>query len=764
MRKVLRFISNRITRCLFCADSFGRQRMIILMGLFLFLPLLHAQEYLWPTDASHYMTSTFCEFRPRHYHAALDIKTWQRSGYKIFAIEDGYVYRIRISANGYGKAIYLKLKDGNYVVYAHLSGFNKALEAYCDSLRYRNRALVLDTYPPPSRFPVKKGDVLGFTGETGIGVPHLHFEIRDAHQRPINPLRFYKDEVIDTRPPGIKFVALIPKSAHTYINFVPDTLILQPEFRNGYRLNQPIYLTGKAYLSIRTYDLANGNSNFLDIYGGELWVNDSLVYQVRYDRFSYGETHLIELDKNFSLWRKGLKIYHDFYRHPANSLPFYQNTPPGGGILSNKVLHIGKNKIVARIYDYHGNTSELKFTIIYHDDYQVKSYNVLNRSHSLFTGIKSPRPLSEFKVFPALRRGSHWNEIKGVEIQHQEEILSGYYYHLNIPLDGSVLYPAFRIMPVDTGGVPGLPLYIHQRMTLDSLESSSEGNLQLAFFGSSIGGLANHPQLLNLPNNPIRKPDIYQISREKFYVPLSIEDVDELSEEAPQEYPMIKAINTWKRIIPGRSKTVSSPNHQVKVHFPSNACYDTLFVKILEYSPSIPLNDNYRYLSPIYDVQPFDQPLNYGALITFQMPDSIKSLKGVNPYYWDSKKGWLFLPTQYLPERHEHTTRITSLEKFVLIQDTIPPVVEPINLNLFRRAQRNISPLRFSVKDEMAGIYNETQIEVWVDGNWTLFEYDPEEEEVIIPPRFLLEGQHQLTIKARDNAGNLNTFSVEYIK
>ncbi|MCB0287263.1 MAG: M23 family peptidase, partial [Calditrichaeota bacterium] len=65
---------------------------------------LFAQDYAWPTDASKLMTSSFCELRPRRYHAAIDIKTWNRTGYKIFAIDDGYVYRLRKGATGYGNA------------------------------------------------------------------------------------------------------------------------------------------------------------------------------------------------------------------------------------------------------------------------------------------------------------------------------------------------------------------------------------------------------------------------------------------------------------------------------------------------------------------------------------------------------------------------------------------------------------------------------------------------------------------------------------
>ncbi|MEL6822798.1 MAG: hypothetical protein AAFP70_13650 [Calditrichota bacterium] len=84
----------------------------VLLLVLISLPLpTSAQDYLWPTEASKLLTSNFCEFRPRHYHAGIDIKTWGKTGFKVYAIEDGYVYRIRVAATGYGKAVYIHLNN-----------------------------------------------------------------------------------------------------------------------------------------------------------------------------------------------------------------------------------------------------------------------------------------------------------------------------------------------------------------------------------------------------------------------------------------------------------------------------------------------------------------------------------------------------------------------------------------------------------------------------------------------------------------------------
>ena len=98
-------------------------------SLFLLIEIFFAtdESYLWPTNASNTLTAVFGDVRPRRYHAGLDIRTFGKSGYELYAIEDGYVERIRVSSSGYGKAIYIRLKDKRIAVYAHLSEFNDTL-------------------------------------------------------------------------------------------------------------------------------------------------------------------------------------------------------------------------------------------------------------------------------------------------------------------------------------------------------------------------------------------------------------------------------------------------------------------------------------------------------------------------------------------------------------------------------------------------------------------------------------------------------------
>jgi len=168
----------------------------------------------------------------------------------------------------------------------------------------------------------------------------------------------------------------------------------------------------------------------------------------------------------------------------------------------------------------------------------------------------------------------------------------------------------------------------------------------------------------------------------------------------------------------------------------------------------------YRKYGVVYDLQPFDQPVKNSVRISLALPDSIKHLRGLSIYYWDRKKGWLFLPSRLDSSRYVLGAKVTSLEKFTLGQDTIPPILLPAQTNVNGILASRNGILTFILKDEMSGIQKESQIQVYLDGNWHLFEYDPEENLLFIRiPRDTKS--HYLKISVRDNSGNRKEWHFE---
>ena len=280
--------------------------LIISTFLILAGPLI-AQNYIWPTNTGHYLSSSFGEYRSGHFHSGIDIKTNYRTGYPVFAVANGYVWRIRTSSTGYGKAIYLMLDDSNLAVYGHLDEFNPFLNAYIKAEQLLQKRYRADIYFKKNEFRVFQGDTIAFTGETGTKHPHLHFEIRDRNNRLINPLNTNL-KITDYTIPTIKAIAVVPIAASSRINGQPTAQTFPANYihKKLFAVSDSIQVSGPVGIEIKTHDTVRGVPNFYNPYGIRLFVDDSLYFHVQYDSFDFEETHLIKIDRDFQLAQWGL--------------------------------------------------------------------------------------------------------------------------------------------------------------------------------------------------------------------------------------------------------------------------------------------------------------------------------------------------------------------------------------------------------------------------------------------------------------------------
>ena len=120
-----------------------------------------------PIDFRILLSGTFGELRPNHFHTGIDIKTRGVEGASVFASADGYVSRVKISAFGTGKTVYMTHPNGFVTVYGHLSKLNDKIATYVKDQQYKNKAFEVDLYPDKDQFPYAKGDLIAFSGNSG---------------------------------------------------------------------------------------------------------------------------------------------------------------------------------------------------------------------------------------------------------------------------------------------------------------------------------------------------------------------------------------------------------------------------------------------------------------------------------------------------------------------------------------------------------------------------------------------------------------------
>ncbi len=157
----------------------------------------------------------FCEYRSNHFHAGLDLGTGGRVGRPVLAPAAGWIERVRSSGAGYGRSIYLHVDDGRLLVFAHLDAYAEPLAGFVAAAQESSGQYEQDLWPPAGRFRVAAGQRIAWTGESGSGGPHLHFEVRRGDIA-YHPLRSGL-AIPDTSAPTLASVTLEPLDDTSYV-------------------------------------------------------------------------------------------------------------------------------------------------------------------------------------------------------------------------------------------------------------------------------------------------------------------------------------------------------------------------------------------------------------------------------------------------------------------------------------------------------------------------------------------------------------------
>ncbi len=320
---------------------------------------IFSADYLWPTEASPYLTSTFAETRSQHFHAALDIKTWGRRGYEVYATRDGVIERVAIGPRGYGKVIYLRHNDGSYSLYAHLLSFNDQLQQLADSVRIaEGYKFEIDRSWGWRGIKVQQGDVIGYSGASGIGPPHLHFELRTPSHKPFNPL-LTNLKVNDTIAPQIQAIAVEPLTPLSSVEDENRIYTKQTWSGNNTYEAGTIKVTGPVGLAVDVFDQSNHVNNAYAAYELSLTVNGEQYFRSRVDSFSYRETDQMFLDRVYPFLQQDKGGYQRLFIADGNTLPFYKTNKSKGKI----DLPPGKHEVTIKATDFFGNSSYATITL-----------------------------------------------------------------------------------------------------------------------------------------------------------------------------------------------------------------------------------------------------------------------------------------------------------------------------------------------------------------------------------------------------------------
>lgn len=695
-------------------------------------------DYRWPTAPYLRITSAFADFRSFHFHAGIDISTNRRKGYDVYASRDGYISRIWISPYGYGKIIFVRHADGFTTTYAHLQHFKKEIDDFVRQEQYKNGKYPLDLTLPSGQFPVRQGELIAYTGDTGVGMPHLHFEIRDESLNPVDPLLFpgIASYCPDHIAPAFREISFSPLSSGTFIQ--GDTRSWMAETpkvgSDDYKVAGVLHLSGTVGVSIKAVDWIGTSyyPNRANHY--EVYIDDSLLFSSNIARFPAHDMKQIAVHYDWTLKSEGKGFFQKLYVEQGNHLPFYARKPEGGGILETGRYAEGFHtlRIVAR--DVSGNRSQLRAMLAFS---HPPGIDVRMTGGKLLVASLDSEGLKTLSVGGSRTSSTGMRRVDPSRLASTDgryEIPHKYYGKSVVKVVaedrfGTPSHPHFVVL--DSPRSSNTSLRIDREFTRDFVYITVKSHLPFTLRPSVWVSLGNRRELLDISALEANKYTGTFALRPEDSGPFRIQATADINGAS-----LVEAFDE-STVFPITSElggTIESGDFRIS--FPPDGVYQTLYCRI-------------EKSSGYYQVYPSDVLLNEGAMVECQVPPLEAGQKA--GLFHDNGEGWELIDWMEAGQKTVLSGHIDKLlGEFALLQDNTPPTISGIRITPTKKKLR----VSFRLWDNLAGT-NPDSIHILVDHQLLIGEYDPYnrivtcDEERELPP-----GSHELSIEAQDRLGN----------
>lgn len=341
-----------------------------------------------------FLAGTVGEIRSSHFHTGIDVKTGGRIGLPIYAIADGFISRIKVSAGGYGNALYMQHPNGTFSVYAHLERFQKDVDQFILEEHYSKESFELNVFPNKDQFSFKRGEIIGYSGNSGSSSgPHLHFEIRDKDQQPIDVLKLGFKEIRDRQSPVVSKIAFETLEEDARVNgFFGRYEFDLVKGKDGYQAIVPIQLKGKVGVEIYSYDPMDGVPNKNGIVETSMLVDGDTVFTEMKDAFSFSKQRNVLVHYNYAARKKGSKRFNKLYLDDGNEQVIY-------GEVNKGIKFSDQKELTIVVKDSYGNSSIASIEI------NDEAFNPLNH---------------RFKQYEIIGNFMHFKSAQNVALQFEE--------------------------------------------------------------------------------------------------------------------------------------------------------------------------------------------------------------------------------------------------------------------------------------------------------------------------------------------------------
>ena len=746
-----------------------------------------ATELQWPLSLQPALSSTFAETRSTALHFGIDLKTWGKTGYEVRAVADGSVMRLRTSPWGYGRAIYLRLDDGRIVVYAHLGSMAEPMAARVRAAQLETGRYTTDSWLEGDEIPIRRGDLIATTGDTGAGYPHLHLELRSADNVPLNLLTNGLS-VPDKIAPTVQRIALVPLDGSSTVNggHAPLAMTAGWKQKHGhFEVAEPVVVHGRIGVSIKSYDRADAAQNKMAPYRHQLLVDGTPVLTATYDRVSLADVHQVSLDRlrikaaDGAGWEEG---FFNLFRRSGNRLEFYEATGSGvleyqsaqtGDRLNGHLIDKGEHVVEIICADVAGNQSSVRLALRANASPRIHSIRLIE------SGNGAGGEFIEANLSDADDERLHvalWRSADGEgdwEREWIQKIRAGagpFTWELPPSKDRH-----WKLSVTDAAGSGDMRTFATGSEPVGRAQVGLELSLTRSVYAEFVDVIIRAPRPLDEPPRILVNPrssepatvELRQTNPMQYIATLPLPKM--AMPGGPGSSPPVITVSVAAvsggrqlqaetelsgiRVEPGKAVRVPLAAGEVQLSFDEGSLYEALYPQAEGVADPKP--GELVATGIDYDIGPrttsFDRPI----LISLRKPANLDAQKLA--VYVESGKGeWVFAGNESDAENDVYIgTRSRQLGRFGLLLDDTPPIIDSVRPQSGSTVESRRPHLSAAVADSGSGISREEQVALLLDGRQLISIYDPDANLVTFEPsEDLSAGEHELVVIVRDNCTN----------
>lgn len=720
----------------------------------------------WPLRGNVDLSNGFGDYRDGRFHTGVDLRTGGAVGLPVYSPVDGYVWRLKLSYIGYGKGLYIKGADGFVYIFGHLSAFAPVIDTVVKRAQYQAERYAVDLILPADSLPVKSGEVIAYSGETGAGAPHLHFEKRLTDEYPLNPLT-HGFKLPDKIRPVLARVGFQQTDDHSLFEngrrkwFVP----VEPGRGAGkYVLDGVPYFNAPFGILIDGDDRTRVDGMKQAIPFLELEIDGRPAYKSRFDTLSFATGKSVYFEYDYEQANDGDKTVRRLFHWSANAFAGSGGMNGSDGIIGAPSTEVGRHtaRIIAR--DSYGNTSELSFDFLLGPARPLLSRDSVVRSGFdtacfYFTAEPGYKTLGIDSTAVSFNVGDSWVPTQSATFHRlgNDRYMVGVFAKANqVAVLRFVHHSRYGCTFTDDP-FTGLNARAAKSVTID--HEVVEDGLIVTFhaagqFGSlqrldlyGPGGLRGH----------VLPARYYDMTTYRFFV------------QPRPEYAVIDSLVAVMDTDLTAQSFHFSPCRIWAVGFAAADTIqaDTLFRMVLEKSDLfgprfvelqklvLPNRSKFKMVTDAYKLLPEEFPTE-GAIdlrLVLNIFNSMNYRSGICRFDFTNER-WQWRPDSRFADE-VITATSASGGTFSAILDMHPPVISGLSLEP-REIIGNPRPLiRCKIVDTLSGIADDKSFDIRLDRKWMIPEYDPESGVCTFqPPEPLPDGEHHLAIKVTDRAGN----------